>query len=130
MKTTIRLFLFIEGISFLLVSMIHRGALIAGFAHQQASIAETSTAIVLLVALGLAWLWTSQTRLIATVAQALASFGTLIGIFTIAVGVGPRTGPDIAYHITILAVLTWGLVVAARALAGGETRDAKGGVTS
>jgi len=130
MRTTIRLFLFIEGISFLLASMIHRGALIAGYAHQQASIAETSIAVVLLVALGLTWLWTAQTRLIATAAQALALFGTLVGIFTIAVGVGPRTGPDIAYHITILAVLTWGLVVAARALAGGETRDAKGGVSS
>jgi Na+-transporting NADH:ubiquinone oxidoreductase subunit NqrB len=129
MRTTMRLFLFIEGLSFLLASMIHRGALIAGYAHQQASIAETSIAVVLLAALGLTWLWASQTRLIATIAQALALFGTLVGIFTIAVGVGPRTGPDIAYHITILAVLTWGLVVAARAPAGSETKDAKGEVS-
>jgi hypothetical protein len=33
----------------------------------------------------------------------------------IAVGVGPRTGPDILYHIAIVAVLVWGIVVARRA---------------
>jgi hypothetical protein len=35
-------------------------------------------------------------------------------LFTIAVGVGPRTVPDIAYHIAIVLVLVWGLRVAAR----------------
>ncbi len=36
-------------------------------------------------------------------------------MFTIVVGVGPRTVPDIAYHVAIVAVLVWGLVVAKRA---------------
>jgi len=40
--------------------------------------------------------------------------GTLVGIFTIAIGVGPRTVPDIVYHVTIVIVLVSGLVVAAR----------------
>jgi hypothetical protein len=43
--------------------------------------------------------------------QAFALLGTLIGVFTIAVGVGPRTTPDIAYHIAIVVVLIWGLVI-------------------
>jgi hypothetical protein len=115
MRTTIRLFLFIEGASFLAAGLIHRGMFIIGYAHQQASIAETSIAIVLLIGLGLTWIWPGQTRLIGLVAQAFALLGTLVGVFTIAIGVGPRTEPDIAYHLTILAVLTWGLVVAARA---------------
>jgi hypothetical protein len=117
MRTTIRLFLLIEGASFLAAGLIHRGALITGYAHQQASIAETTIALVLLVGLGLTWLWPAQTRLIGLVAQTFALLGTLVGVFTIAIGVGPRTAPDIVYHGAILAVLTWGLVVAARASA-------------
>ncbi|HEY7092422.1 MAG TPA: hypothetical protein VH393_04545, partial [Ktedonobacterales bacterium] len=108
------LFLLIEGVSFLAAGLIHRGVFIAGYAHQQASIAETTIAIVLLIGLGLTWIWPGQTRLIGLVAQAFALLGTLIGVFTIAIGVGPRTAPDIVYHIAILAVLTWGLIVAAR----------------
>lgn len=115
MRTTIRLFLLIEGVGFLAAGLIHRGVFITGYAHQQASIAETSIAIVLLTSLGLTWIWPAQTRLIGLVAQAFALLGTLVGVFTIAIGVGPRTAADIAYHITILAVLTVGLVVAARA---------------
>jgi hypothetical protein len=115
MRTTIRLFLLIEAVSFLAAGQIHRGMFITGYAHQQASIAETSIALVLLIGLGLTWIWPGQTRLIGLVAQGFALLGTLVGVFTIAIGVGPRTAPDIAYHITILAVLTVGLVVAARA---------------
>src|SRR5689334_10554411 len=106
MRTTIRLFLLIEGVSFLTAGLIHRGVFITGYAHQQASIAETVIAVVLLVGLGLTWIWPAQTRLIGLLAQAFALFGTLIGVFTIAIGVGPRTAPDIVYHGAILAVLT------------------------
>jgi hypothetical protein len=47
--------------------------------------------------------------------EAFALVGTLIGVFTIMIGVGPRTLPDVAYHFAIMAVLIWGLVVAVRA---------------
>jgi hypothetical protein len=117
MRTTIRLFLLIEGASFLAAGLIHRGLFITGYAHEQASIAETSIAVALLVGFGLTWLWPAQTRLIGLVAQTFALLGTLVGVFTIAIGVGPRTAPDIVYHLAILAVLTWGLVVAARSSA-------------
>src|SRR5262245_34056663 len=113
MRTAIRLFLLIEGVSFLAAGLIHRGVFITGYAHQQASIAETTIAVVLLIGLGLTWIWPRQTRLIGLIAQAFALLGTLVGVFTIAIGVGPRTAPDLAYHITILAVLTIGLIVAA-----------------
>jgi hypothetical protein len=114
MRTAIRLFLLIEGMSFLAAGLIHRGVLITGYAHQQASIAETVIAIVLLIGLGLTWIWPGQTRLIGLVAQAFALLGTLVGVFTIAIGVGPQTAPNLVYHVAILAVLTWGLVVATR----------------
>jgi len=36
-------------------------------------------------------------------------------VFTIVAGVGPRTLPDIAYHMAIIVVLVWGLIFAKRA---------------
>jgi hypothetical protein len=122
MTRTIRLFLLIEGASFVVAGLVHFGVLLVGYAHQQASVAESSIAVVLLVAFGLTWVWPARTRLIGLAAQAFALLGTLVGAFTIAIGVGPRTAPDIAYHIAILVVLVWGLVVAARAPAGGASR--------
>ena len=44
----------------------------------------------------------------------VALAGTLVGAFTIAIGVGPRTIPDVIYHAFILIVLAAGLVVMAR----------------
>jgi hypothetical protein len=49
------------------------------------------------------------------IGQAFALVGTLVGLFTIAIGVGPRTAPDVTYHVIILVVLAWGLVVTLRA---------------
>jgi hypothetical protein len=53
----------------------------------------------------------ASTRTAGLAGQAFALLGTLIGVFTIAVGVGPRTTPDTAYHIAIVVVLIWGLVI-------------------
>jgi hypothetical protein len=47
--------------------------------------------------------------------QGFALLGTLVGILTIAIGVGPRTAPDVIYHAGIVAVLAYGIVVARRA---------------
>ena len=63
----------------------------------------------------LTWVWPARVRLISLIAQTIALLGTLLGAFTIAIGVGPRTVPDIVFHVTILAVLAGGLIGAARA---------------
>ncbi len=119
MRQTIRLFLLFQGASFVIAGLIHRGMLIGNYQHPQAATAESTIAAVLLVAFGLTWLWPARTRLIGIAAQAFALLATLVGAFTIAIGVGPRTVPDIAYHLAILVALIWGLVVAARAPAAG-----------
>jgi hypothetical protein len=124
MRRTIRLFLLIEGVSFVAASAIHRGLLVDGYAHGPAATAESVIAAVLLVSLGLTGLWPARTRPIGIAAQAIALSGTLVGVFTIAVGVGPRTTPDIAYHVAILAVLAMGLLVALRAPAADASRHA------
>jgi hypothetical protein len=98
--------------------------LVNGYEHQQARIAESLTALVLLAGLALSWLHPAWTRQAAIAAQGFALLGTLVGLFTIALGVGPQTAPDVAYHLGVLAVLVWGLVAAARAPAGDARRHA------
>jgi hypothetical protein len=86
-----------------------------GYGHRQAGTAETVIAVVLLGALALTWAPSSPwPRRAAVGGQAFAILGVLVGLFTIAVGVGPRTVPDVAYHVGILAVLVVGLAVALR----------------
>jgi hypothetical protein len=112
---SIRLFLFFEATAFIAAALVHVGLLIQGYEHQRAGTAESVIAIVLLVGLALAWIRPKSTRGIGLAAQAFALLGTLVGIVTIAVGIGPRTLPDIVYHIGIVIVLMSGLVVAVRA---------------
>lgn len=115
LERSIRLFLLVEGLSFAAAALVHFGVLVHGYEHPFAPFAESLIALVLLVGLALTWIWPGQTRPIGLVVQAFALLGTLVGVFTILVGVGPRTVPDLAYHLAILIVLAWGLVVAARA---------------
>ena len=124
MRQALRLFLLGEGATFVVAGLVHRGLLVRGYEHGPASIAESVIAVVLLGGLGLTWVWPAGTRPIALAAQAFALLGTLIGTFTIAIGVGPRTVPDVLYHVAILVALAWGLVVAARRPADRATRPA------
>lgn len=115
MMHVIRLFMLFEAATFVVASLIHSGVLITGYEHDQARIAEGVIAIVLLGGVALTVIRPAWTRQVGLAAQAFALLGTLVGVFTIAIGVGPRTVPDIAYHVAIVAVLVWGLVIAKRA---------------
>lgn len=115
LKRTMRALLGVEGVSFLLAAMIHAGILIHGYEHQEAMIAEGVIGAVLLVGLTMTWVRPRSMFSIAAVVQAFALLVTLVGAWTIIVGVGPRTAPDIIYHVIILVVLVVGLGVAWRA---------------
>src|SRR5919204_7043601 len=115
MRHLIRLFLLLEAASFILAGLVHFGVLARGYEHGSAAIAESVIGAVLLVALALTRGLPAWTRTVGIAAQGFALLGTLIGAFTIAIGVGPRTVPDIVYHTAILLALAWGLIVAARA---------------
>jgi hypothetical protein len=117
-RPAIRLFLLFEGATFVAAALVHFGVLVHGYEHPFAPFAESLISAVLLVGFVLTWVWPAQTRPIGLIAQAFALLGTLVGVYTILVGVGPRTVPDLAYHATIVIVLAWGLVVAARTPAG------------
>lgn len=69
---------------------------------------------VLLLGLLLSLLRSDWTRPVAIGAQGFALLGTIVGLVTIAIGVGPRTVPDLVYHLLIIAALAWGLAVAWR----------------
>jgi uncharacterized membrane protein len=115
LKRPMRALLGVEGISFLLAAMIHAGILIQGYAHREAMIAESVIGAVLLGGLMMTWIRPRSLFSIAAVVQAFALLVTLVGAWTIIVGVGPRTIPDIVYHVVIIVVLVVGLGVAWRA---------------
>lgn len=111
----IRTFLLFEAIAFLAAALVHSGVLLHGYQHEQARTAESVISLALLVGLVLSWIRPERTREAGIVAQGFALLGTLVGVFTIIVGVGPQSAPDIIYHVVILAVLVWGVAVAVRA---------------
>ena len=112
-----RLFLLFEAVTFAAAAAVHAGVLFDGYRHREAAIAETVIAIVLIAAFALSRTPQPWPLRFAVVAQAFALAGTLVGLFTIAIGVGPRTLPDVAYHLAILAVITAGLAAVSPAAA-------------
>ncbi len=115
MTKVTRIFVVCEGIAFAAAALTHLGVLVRGYEHQQAGIAESVIATVLFVGLMLTFIFDRATRGIGLVVQGFALLGTLVGIGTIAIGIGPRTIPDITYHIAMVVVLVWGLVTMLRA---------------
>jgi hypothetical protein len=109
-----RVLLLVEGAAFALAGMVHSGMLINGYADRAASIAESTIATVLFLGSALTFVWPSRTRAISLVVQTFALLGTLLGAFVIAIGIGPRTVPDVVFHASILAVLGGGMYYLAR----------------
>ena len=110
----IRMIMLFEAAAFLVATSIHGGLLMHGYEHREARIAETAIAAVLLAGLVLTWIRPRSTRTFGLAAQGFALVWTLVGIFTIMIGIGPQTTPDVVYHIAIVIVLVSGLVMAAR----------------
>lgn len=107
-------FLFFEAATFVLAALVHAGLLAGGYQHAAARNAETALAVVLLAGAAIGIARPSWARGAAIAAQGFALLGVAVGLFTIAVGVGPRTAPDVVYHLAIAAVLAWGLTAAIR----------------
>jgi hypothetical protein len=104
----------VETVAFGVAALVHAGMLVHGYQHDEARTAESVISVVLLTGLVVSWIRPERTRDAGVGAQGFALVGTLVGVFTIIVGVGPQTAPDVVYHIVILAVLAWGMVLAVR----------------
>jgi hypothetical protein len=76
--------------------------------------------MVVLVSPASTWFRPDATPRIALIAQGFALVGTGVGLFTIAIGVGPRTIPDALYHAVLVGLLVSGLAVAWREHALGD----------
>jgi hypothetical protein len=119
MVRPLRVLLVLETATFVTAALIHFGNLVEGYRHQAAGTGESLIAVVLLAGLSLSGTrWPLQAVI---AAQAFATLGVLVGLMTIAIGVGPRTVPDIAYHVGILITLIGGLAIAVRTLSARES---------
>src|SRR5262245_842490 len=98
---------------FVLGALAHFGVLSPVLAHRRAAIAESVIAAVLVLGLGL--YIARRRRGIALGAQIFALLGTIVGLVTIIIGIGPRSTFDYVLHSLMFAFLISGLVASARA---------------
>lgn len=103
------LHLAIEAVAFIVASLVHFGVLLDGYEHDKMRIAE-----VLLLRFGVSLARPDVPRAADITAQAFALVGTLVGLFTIAIGIGPRVALDLSHQAGILRVLGWGPLWALR----------------
>jgi peptidoglycan/LPS O-acetylase OafA/YrhL len=104
-------FLAFEAIVFGAASLVHADMLVDGYEHARAATSEGVIAVVLLAGLGACLLRPPSARKIALAVQTFALLGTLVGGFTIVVGIGPQTMADHIFHLLLVVVLLAGLVV-------------------
>jgi hypothetical protein len=117
MVSKVRLLLLVQTAVFLAAAFTHSGVLVSGYEHRQAATAESVIAAVLLLGWLASWLSPRRTRAAGLTAQAFALLGTIVGVIMVAIGVGPRTPLDIVYHLGMVVLLIFGLVVTSRSAA-------------
>jgi ABC-type uncharacterized transport system permease subunit len=110
----IRTFLCVEAIAFGTAALVHAGTLTDGYQHREAAIAESVIASVLTLGLMASVMSPRSGRAAGLAAQGFALLGTFVGIFTIAIGIGPQSRFDVALHAGFVALLITGLIIAAR----------------
>lgn len=114
MRPAIAILFLVETCLYAVASLTHAGLVFEGHEHRQAMIAEAAISAVLLLGLISLSLDRPWSRAAAISAQSFALLATLVGAFTIAVGVGPQTMLDYVTHAVMILLLITGLVWLAR----------------
>ena len=109
MNRRLRRLLAAEAGTYVIAALVHAGILLRGYEHRNALIAESLIAAALLAGWVVARVRPQSTRIAGLWAQGLALFWTMVGLLTIAIGVGPQSIPDVVYHVAIVSVLVYGL---------------------
>jgi hypothetical protein len=112
------LFLSMEAAVFGLAALLHAGVLADGYQHRPAMVAESVIALVLALALGASLTVPAWSRACGLAAQGFGLLGTIVGVFTMLIGIGPQSAFDAALHAGFVALLITGLTVVARARGG------------
>jgi hypothetical protein len=99
---------------FLSMVSIHFGLLIGGYRHTSAGTAELVIEAVLVAGLLLTWTPRPWSRRSATAVQTFGIFGVLLGLSTIALGIGPQTTLDLTLNAALLLSLSAGLAITLR----------------
>jgi len=110
----IRWWLSLEAAAFGAAALVHAGVLLHEYEHAKAATAESVIGLVLLFALFTSVVAPRSSRAMALASLSFALLGTLVGIFTIVIGIGPRSAFDIALHVGFVASLLAGLWLVAR----------------
>ena len=108
----VRTFLGIEALAFWTASLVHAGVLVRGYEHREAMIAEGLIGAVLALGLAVSLIDRRSSRVMGMATQTFSLLGTLVGIFTMVIGVGPQSRFDVAVHVLLIMVLVTGLTFA------------------
>ena len=100
---------------FLSMVSIHFGLLIGGYRHRSAGTVELVIAAALVAGLLLTWTPRPWSRRSAIAVQSFGILGVLLGLSTIALGIGPQTTLDLTLNAALLLSLSAGLAVTLRA---------------
>jgi hypothetical protein len=112
MHRVLRRFLSVQIALFALGALVH--TFVSGHQHARAATAESVIGLVLLAGLVATFVVPARARAIALAVQGFALLGTMVGIVTIVVGIGPRSAFDFALHATMIATLIAGLATVRR----------------
>ena len=110
----VRGFLLLQIVILLSMVSMHFGLLIGGYRHRNAGTTESVIALFLVAGLLLTWMPPPWNRRAATASQSFGILGVLVGLFTIALGIGPRTMLDLALNAALLLTLIAGLTITLR----------------
>lgn len=110
MAATLRLILIVAAAAFGLASSIHAGVLLDGWEHSRAATAEGAITAAMALGIAASLIRPASARGIALAALGFALLGTLVGAFTILVGVGPQSAPDIALPALLILGLAAALI--------------------
>jgi hypothetical protein len=105
----VRGFLLVQIAIFIVLVSIHFRLLTGGYGHRAAGTTELVIAAVLVFGLLLTWTPPPWSRRAATAAQSFGTLGVLVGLFTIALGVGPRTILDLSLNVVLFLTLIAGV---------------------
>ncbi len=107
---TIRIIILLLIIIFVLASLVHFGILIGGYEHDKARVAELIIAVILAIGFITGIINPAAAEKAARITLWIALAGTLIGLFTIIIGVGLQSSLDLVLHSVMILLLGLGLI--------------------